>query len=102
MSPRRLSIISVIPRRFSTTIRYEDDYDLELRADLLRPGPHPISNSANEHSPSSTSTSSGTFVNDEYPDRRSLDSTAPLQGVRRVEAIQAVWTKKSRYVLFIG
>lgn len=32
----------------------------------------------------------------------STSSTAPLQGVRRVEAIQAVWTDRSRIVLFIG
>lgn len=103
---RRLSTISafsVIPRRFSTSIpRYDDDIDLELRADLLRPGPQP--NSANSHALSDDS--STTLLNGDheydYNDRRSLDSTAPLQGVRRVEAIQAVWTKKSRYVLFIG
>jgi hypothetical protein len=103
---RRLSTISafsVIPRRFSTSIpRYDDDIDLELRADLLRPGLQP--NSANSHALSDDS--STTLLNGDheydYNDRRSLDSTAPLQGVRRVEAIQAVWTKKSRYVLFIG
>lgn len=35
-------------------------------------------------------------------DNSSVNSDAPLQGVRKVEALQAVWTKKSKVTLFIG
>ena len=141
-SPSRVlgstTINSIIPRRFSTTVRYNDDIDLESHSSLLRPGgghghsrpllsdigfgPGPSSSSssatANPLRSSSSAattpvtpysyTSSTVFEDDEpesprdYNDRRSLDSSAPLQGVRRVEAIQGVWTRKSRWVLFIG
>ena len=35
-------------------------------------------------------------------DIHELIADVPLAGVRRVETVQAVWTKKSRWILFVA
>lgn len=41
-------------------------------------------------------------AHDHNNDIHELIADVPLAGVRRVETVQAVWTKKSRWVLFVA